>query len=68
MKVLKETQKYALVKVPEKVCREGKGTLVDSVVPMMEYYEELETKGLIPLDYVRNIEAILCKKTDDYLG
>jgi hypothetical protein len=35
---------------------------------MMEFYEKLESKGLIPVEYVRNVEGVMCKKTEDYLG
>ena len=68
MKVLTETQKYILIQCPADICRAPAKSLPDGVKKMMEFYENLESKGLIPVEYVRNAEGVMCKKTEDYLG
>ena len=68
MKIIEETKDYVLVKVPESVCRGAAKTLTDGVKRIMEYYETLENEGLVPMDYVRNIECVMCRKTDQFVG
>jgi hypothetical protein len=68
MKVLAETQKYVLIQCPVDVCRAPAKSLSEGAKNMMEFYEKLESKGLIPVEYVRNVEGVMCKKTEDYLG
>ena len=68
MKLMAETKSYILIKCPPDVCRGEAKSLADGVRNIMEFYEKLEEKGLIPLDYVRNAEGVLCKKTDKWIG
>jgi len=63
-KVYTETDNYIAIICPPNVCNAGRESMQDAMASMLRFFEELEGKGFQPLHYARNIEAVVCRKTN----